>query len=203
MNNQLTARQKEIFDWIYQYFESTGVPPTRAELSHAMGFKSPNAAEDHLKALSRKGVIDLIPGSSRGIRIKELNVGIPLVGRVAAGYPILAVENIEHHYRVDPSMFSPKADYLLRVSGMSMKDIGILDQDLLAVNQTQQVKNGDIVVARIDEEVTVKRFKQTRNIVELIPENPDFNVIKIDLERQPLSIEGLAVGIIRQGQFKG
>ncbi|KXW56805.1 transcriptional repressor LexA [Ferrovum sp. PN-J185] len=201
MNKQLTVRQKQIYDWIYQYLENSGVPPTRAELSHAMGFKSPNAAEDHLKALSRKGVIELIPGSSRGIRIKEINLGIPLVGRVAAGYPILAVENIEHHYRIDPSMFTPKADYLLRVSGMSMKNIGILDQDLLAVKQTTNVKNGDIVVARLDDEVTVKRFKQNNNIVELIPENEDFKIIQVDLKKQPLSIEGLAVGIIRQGQF--
>jgi repressor LexA len=201
MNTQLTARQKEIYDWIYQYLENSGVPPTRAELSHAMGFKSPNAAEDHLKALSRKGVIELIPGSSRGIRIKEINVGIPLVGRVAAGYPVLAVENIEQHYRIDPSMFSPKADYLLRVSGMSMKNIGILDQDLLAVKQTSSVKNGDIVVARIDDEVTVKRFRQYQNIVELIPENEEFKIIQVDLKKQPLSIEGLAVGIIRQGQL--
>ncbi|KRH78709.1 LexA repressor [Ferrovum sp. JA12] len=201
MSAQLTARQKEVFDWIYQYLETSGVPPTRAELSHAMGFKSPNAAEDHLKALAKKGVIELIPGSSRGIRIKELNLGIPLVGRVAAGYPILAVENIEHHYRIDPNMFKPKADYLLRVKGMSMKNIGILDQDLLAVSQIQQVRNGDVVVARVDDEVTVKRFRQNKNIVELIPENTEFNIIEVDLKKQSFNIEGLAVGVIRQGQL--
>jgi repressor LexA len=170
-----------------------------------MGFRSPNAAEDHLKALARKGVIELVPGSARGIRLKELleaandDPGLPLVGRVAAGSPILAAEHVESHLQLDSNLFRPHAHYLLRVQGMSMKDAGILDGDLLAVHQTNQARNGQIVVARIDDEVTVKRFQQKGNRLELLPENPDFKPIVVDLRNQQVTIEGLAVGVIRNG----
>ena len=192
----LTTRQQQILDWIREHLDSTGLPPTRAELCQAMGFRSPNAAEDHLRALARKGAIELLAGASRGIRLTEPD-GLPLVGSVAAGAPILAAEHVENHYRVDPGLFHPGADYLLRVRGQSMRDAGILDGDLLAVHQTPVASNGQIVVARVGEEVTVKRFFQEGRQVELRPENPDFEPIYIDLEMQPLVIEGLGVGIIR------
>ncbi|MDE1990128.1 MAG: transcriptional repressor LexA [Betaproteobacteria bacterium] len=192
----LTPRQQEILDWIRQRLETTGLPPTRAELCQAMGFRSPNAAEDHLKALARKGAIELMAGASRGIRLTEPE-GLPLVGRVAAGSPILAAEHVEGHYRIDPSLFHPSAHYLLRVRGESMRDAGILDQDLLAVHQTSEAGNGQIVVARLGEEVTVKRFFRKGALVELRPENPDFEPIRVDLREEPLVIEGRGVGIIR------
>lgn len=195
---KLTARQQEILQLIKDCISETGMPPTRAEIAETLGFRSANAAEDHLKALARKGVIELMSGASRGIRLLEKE-GLPLVGRVAAGEPILAEEHVEDHLKVDPQLFHPTPDYLLRVSGMSMKDIGILDGDLPAVHHCQTAHNGQIVVARLDEEVTVKRFKQRGNIVNLIAENADFEPIRIDLREQELAIEGIAVGIIRQG----
>ena len=193
---QLTPRQGEILAWIRQYMESTGMPPTRADLSRAMGFRSPNAAEEHLRTLERKGAIELLPGASRGIRLLEQG-GLPLVGKVAAGVPILASEHIEQHYRIDPALFHPRADYLLRVQGMSMRDIGILDGDLLAVHHLAEARSGQVVVARINDEVTVKRFQQTGPIVQLLPENPEFSPIIVDLRETELHIEGLAVGVIR------
>jgi len=195
---KLTARQQQILQLIKDCIRETGMPPTRAEIAESLGFRSANAAEDHLKALARKGVIELMSGSSRGIRILEKE-GLPLVGRVAAGEPILAQEHIEDHLNVDPQLFHPTPDYLLRVNGMSMRDIGILDGDLLAVHHCQTAHNGQIVIARLDDEVTVKRFRQRGNIVSLIAENPDFEPIRVDLREQELAIEGIAVGIIRQG----
>ncbi|MGD2074233.1 MAG: transcriptional repressor LexA [Gammaproteobacteria bacterium] len=197
---ELTRRQGEILALIREYVYQEGYPPTRAEIAAAFGFRSPNAAEEHLRALERKGVIELLPGSSRGIRLLESEVaeeGIPVVGRVAAGEPILAEQHIEDHYPVDPALFHPRAHYLLRVRGMSMRDIGIMDGDLLAVHRTQQVENGQIVVARLDEEVTVKRFRRRGSIVYLMPENQDFEPIRVDLRERPLVIEGLGVGVLR------
>ena len=190
----LTARQQQILQLIRDHITETGMPPTRAEIAQTLGFRSANAAEDHLKALERKGVIELLPGSSRGIRLLEPE-GLPLIGRVAAGQPLLAQEHIEDHMKVDPLLFHPAADYLLRVHGMSMRDIGILDGDLLAVHPV--ANNNQVVVARIGDEVTVKRFRQRGNIVTLIAENPDFEPIKVDLRNQDLTIEGVAVGVIR------
>jgi len=197
---KLTARQQQILDLIKSHIEDTGYPPTRAEIAKILGFKSANAAEEHLKALARKGAIEMVAGASRGIRLPEAQQGLPIIGRVAAGSPILAQEHVESHCNIPDSFFSPRADYLLTVHGMSMKNIGILDGDLLAVHNTDQAKNGDIVVARIEDEVTVKRFKRERNqaIVELWPENEDFDVIKVDLRDANFAIEGLSVGIIRQ-----
>lgn len=196
----LTARQEKVLQLIKNYSEDTGYPPTRAEIARILGYKSANAAEEHIKALARKGAIEVIPGASRGIKLVEPQQGIPLVGRVAAGSPILATEHIEDYCQLPHSFFTPQADYLLRVNGMSMKDAGILDGDLLAVHSTQQVRNGQIVVARIEDEVTVKRFKRVGNRaqVELWPENPDFDVIKVDLRDQEFTIEGLSVGVIRR-----
>lgn len=198
---KLTARQQEIFDHIRSHIDETGYPPTRAEIATVFGFRSANAAEEHLKALARKGAIEMVPGASRGIRLPDHQTGLPLVGRVAAGSPILAEEHIEDHINIPSDFFHPKADYLLTVSGMSMKDVGIMDGDILAVHKTDQAKNGQIVVARIEDEVTVKRFKRERNrsIVELWPENPDFNVIEVDLRDSEFAIEGLSVGVIRRG----
>jgi repressor LexA len=196
----LTQRQQQILDWIREFIDQSGMPPTRADLSKAMGFKSPNAAEEHLRTLQRKGAIEMLPGASRGIRLVESlseALGLPLVGRVAAGSPLLAAEHIEQHYQLDPQLFQPRADYLLRVRGMSMRDIGILDGDLLAVHQVSTAQEGQVVVARIDDEVTVKRFHRHGSIVELLPENPDFQPIIVDLNLQDLHIEGLAVGVIR------
>ena len=199
----LTARQQEVYDLIRDRISQTGMPPTRAEIAQHLGFRSPNAAEEHLKALARKGAIEIVSGASRGIRllIEEEETGLPLIGRVAAGEPLLAEQHIESHYRVDPDLFRPHADFLLRVSGMSMKDIGIMDGDLLAVHKTQDARNGQVVVARINDEVTVKRLKRQGNIVELLPENSDFSPIVVDLRLQELSIEGLAVGVIRNGNW--
>jgi repressor LexA len=197
---KLTARQQEILDLIIRNINETGFPPTRAEIATELGFKSANAAEEHLKALARKGAIEMVAGTSRGIRLPEAVTGIPIVGRVAAGNPVLATENIEDYCSIPKDFFSPNADYLLRVSGMSMKNIGIMDGDLLAVHKTQQARNGDIVVARIEDEVTVKRLHQDKgnHIVELHPENEDFNVINVDLRDSNFAIEGLSVGVIRR-----
>ncbi len=198
--SELTARQAEILDFIRDFAAEEGYPPTRAEIAEAFGFRSPNAAEEHLRALDRKGAIELLSGSSRGIRLlEEAEDGLPVIGRVAAGSPILAEQHIEDRYPVDPALFHPRAHYLLRVRGMSMREAGILDGDLLAVHRTNQARNGQIVVARLDDEVTVKRFRQRGSIVQLLPENPDFEPIRVDLREQPLVIEGLGVGILRNG----
>jgi len=197
---ELTPRQREILDLIRERIEHEGMPPTRAEIARVLGFRSANAAESHLRALARKGVIELTPGASRGIRlIGDAGSGLPLVGRVAAGSPILATEHIEGRYRVDPTLFHPGADFLLRVHGDSMRDAGILEGDLLAVHSTAEAAQGQIVVARLDEEVTVKRFHRDGRRVELRAENPDHAPIRVDLSEQPLVIEGLAVGLIRNG----
>jgi len=206
MNNlrPLTPRQQQIFDLIKDKISETGMPPTRAEIAEFFGFKSANAAEEHLKALAKKGYIHMLPGTSRGIQLAEEFVeqeGLPLVGRVAAGEPILALEHVEEHYKVDGSLFHPAADYLLRVDGESMKDIGILDGDLLAVHQTADVKNGQVIVARVDEDVTVKRFKREGNIVYLHAENESFSPIKVDLASQHFNVEGIAVGVIRSADW--
>ena len=200
---KLTPRQSEILAFIKRCLEDNGYPPTRAEIAQQLGFKSPNAAEEHLKALARKGAIEMTPGASRGIRIPGFEPaaeesGIPVIGRVAAGAPILAQQNVEESCQINPAFFHPKADYLLRVHGMSMKDIGILDGDLLAVHTTREARNGQVVVARIDDEVTVKRFKREGDKVWLLAENPEFAPIEVDLEQQELVIEGLSVGVIRR-----
>ncbi len=195
----LTPRQQEILDFIRRHLETRGAPPTRAEISEAFGFRSPNAAETHLRTLARKGYIEILPGASRGIRLTD-EAGLPLVGRVAAGEPILAEENIEDHVQVDPGLFHPRADYLLRVRGDSMIGAGILDGDLLAVHRTPEARNGQIVVARLEDEVTVKRFRRRGTTLVLEPENPDHAPIEIDLRVTPVAIEGLAVGVIRTGQ---
>ena len=200
----LTNRQQQIYDLIKVKIQDTGMPPTRAEIATFFGFKSANAAEEHLKALAKKGYIEMLAGTSRGIRLVEEMLeaeGLPLIGRVAAGEPILAQEHIEEHYKMDGNLFHPTADYLLRVNGESMKDIGILDGDLLAVHQTTEVQNGQVVVARVENDVTVKRFKREGNIVYLHAENEDFSPIKVDLTNQEFNIEGIAVGIIRSGSW--
>ena len=196
---KLTPRQQEILDFIKNSLEVLGAPPTRAEIAQAFGFASPNAAEEHIKALAKKGVINLEPGSARGIRLVE-QLGLPLIGSVAAGSPILAVENIQHRYQLDPNFFAPKADYLLKVRGNSMIDAGIFDGDLLAVHATREARNGQVVVARIEDEVTVKRYKKRGTVVELIAESAGYEPIIVDTKRQALEIEGLAVGLIRGGQ---
>ena len=193
----LTRRQSEILDFIRDTVSHSGRPPTRAELCTAFGFRSPNAAESHLRALASKGAIVLEEGRARGIRLAD-GVGLPLIGRVAAGSPLLAIEHVESHHTVDPALFSPRADYLLRVRGMSMRDAGILDGDLLAVHKTELARSGQIVVARLHDEVTVKRFEQRQHLIRLIAENPDYAPIEVDLRREPLTIEGLAVGVIRE-----
>ena len=200
---KLTPRQAEILDFIKRCLEDNGFPPTRAEIAQELGFKSPNAAEEHLKALARKGAIEMTPGASRGIRIPGFDSeaeeeGLPIIGRVAAGAPILAQQHIEESCKINPEFFHPKADYLLRVRGMSMKDIGILDGDLLAVHACQEARNGQIVVARIEDEVTVKRYKREGDKVWLIAENTDFSPIEVNLQGQELVIEGLSVGVIRR-----
>ncbi len=200
---KLTPRQSEILAFIRSCLEATGYPPTRAEIAQKLGFKSPNAAEEHLKALARKGAIEMTPGASRGIRIPDYEPStveddLPVIGRVAAGAPILAEQNIEDSCRINPEFFHPRADYLLRVRGMSMKNIGIFDGDLLAVHSTREARNGQVVVARLDDEVTVKRFKREGNHVWLIAENEEFAPIEIDLTQQDLVIEGLSVGVIRR-----
>ena len=197
---QLTPRQSQILEMIQEFIAETGMPPTRADIANALGFKSANAAEEHLRALQKKGVLDLIPGASRGIQLKDSlreQMGLPLVGRVAAGSPILAQEHIETHYKIDPRLFNPKPHYLLRVDGMSMKDAGILDGDLVAVHRTPEVRSRQIVVARIDDEVTVKRYRQEGTVVWLLPENKDFEPIRVDLAEQEMVIEGVVVGVIR------
>ncbi len=199
---ELTPRQKQILELIQDFIYETGMPPTRAEIASELGFKSANAAEEHLRALQRKGVLDLMPGTSRGIQLKDSlrdQMGLPLVGRVAAGSPILAEEHIETHYRIDPQLFNPKPHYLLRVEGMSMRDAGILDGDLVAVHRTPEVRSRQIIVARLDDEVTVKRYRQKGTIVSLLPENADFEPIEVDLREQSLVIEGVVVGVIRDG----
>ncbi len=196
---KLTPRQQEILDFIRNNVEVLGAPLTRAEISAAFGFASHNAAEEHLKALAKKGAIVLEPGSARGIRLVE-QLGLPLIGTVAAGSPILAVENVQARYALDASLFKPRADFLLRVRGLSMLHAGILEGDLLAVHRCSEVRNGQIVVARLDEEVTVKRYRKHGSIVELIAENPDFDPIVVDTRIQPLVIEGVAVGLIRGGE---
>ena len=214
---KLTARQQQILELIQNAVAQTGAPPTRAEIANELGFRSANAAEEHLQALARKGVIELVSGTSRGIRLRSATLRslnesrlkqfslplqslaqlvLPLVGRVAAGSPILAQEHIEHTYHLERSMFQRQPDYLLKVRGMSMRDAGILDGDLLAVQQAKEAKNGQIVVARIGDEVTVKRFRRSKNQIELLPENPDFKVIVIE-PGEPFELEGLAVGLIR------
>jgi repressor LexA len=199
---ELTPRQKQILEMIQEFIAETGMPPTRAEIARQLGFKSANAAEEHLRALQRKGVLELLPGASRGIQLKDSlrdQMGLPLVGRVAAGSPILAQEHIEAHYKIDPQLFSPKPHYLLRVHGMSMKNAGILDGDLVAVHRTPEVRSRQIIVARLDDEVTVKRYRQTGSLVSLLPENEDFEPIEVDLKVQALVIEGVVVGVIRDG----
>lgn len=222
---KLTDRQQQILDLVQSAIERTGAPPTRAEIAAELGFKSANAAEEHLKALARKGVIELVGGTSRGIRLKSdtlraLNearanpygkqfslplpgfaqLTLPLVGRVAAGSPILAQEHIDQTYVVEATMFQRKPDYLLKVRGMSMRDAGILDGDLLAVHRTSEASNGQIVIARIGDEVTVKRFKRRGAMVELIAENRDFAPILVNTRKESLTIEGIAVGLIRDGR---
>lgn len=203
MSEELTSRQMEILALIERHIEDMGLPPTRAEIAKSLGFRSANAAEQHLRALERKGVIELMPGASRGIRVL-MPTGLPVVGRVAAGSPILTEEHIETHYRFDPRLFRRKAHYLLRVSGMSMRDAGILEGDLVAVHRTPDVRNGQIVVARVDDEVTVKRYKAAGHRVYLYPENPDFKTIVVDTRRHTVVIEGVVVGVVRNnGEFLG
>lgn len=197
----LTPRQTQILRLIQRAIMETGMPPTRAEIAKELGFKSVNAAEEHLRALHRKGVIELIPGASRGIQLRDIlreQIGLPLIGRVAAGRPILAEEHIERHYQIDPELFQPKAHYLLKVSGMSMKDAGIHDGDLVAVHRTPEVRNRQIIVARLENEVTVKRYRQEGSVVWLMPENPDFEPIRVDLKEETLMIEGIVVGVVRR-----
>ncbi len=199
---ELTPRQTQILELIQDFIAETGMPPTRAEIARELGFKSANAAEEHLRALKRKGVLELVPGASRGIQLKDSlreQIGLPLVGQVAAGNPILAQENIEAHYRLDPALFNPKPHYLLRVQGMSMRDAGILDGDLVAVHRTPEVRSRQIIVARLDDEVTVKRYRQDGKLVWLLPENDEFEPIEVDLAEQALVIEGVVVGVIRDG----
>jgi repressor LexA len=196
---RLTERQAQILQLIRELVETTGIPPTRAEIARTLGFRSVNAAEDHLRALERKGAIEILPGTSRGIRLKD-SPGIPVIGRVAAGSPVLAEQHIEGRYHLDRTLFRPPADYLLRVRGMSMRDAGILDGDLLAVHRTSEARNGQIVVARLHDEVTVKRFRRRGYEVLLLPENPDFQPIRLDLRHAPLAIEGRGVGLIRNGK---
>lgn len=202
---KLTNRQSDVLETIREFISETGFPPTRAEIARRLGFKSPNAAEEHLKALAKKGAIEMLSGASRGIRLLEdpalaekADAGLPVIGKVAAGFPILAQENVASHVNVPAAMFSPKADYFLSVSGTSMKNIGIMEGDLLAVHKTTTVRDGQIVVARIGEEVTVKRFFQKGSLIRLVPENEDFDDIIVDLESEEFAIEGLSVGVIRQ-----
>jgi repressor LexA len=195
---KLTGRQQQILDFLEDRIQATGMPPTRVEIASELGFRSPNAAEDHLKALARKGVVELIPGTSRGIRVVSPEpLGLPIVGSVAAGSPVLAVENIDERLQLSKDFFHPQAHYLLRVKGLSMKDAGILEGDLIAVNREMEPRNGDIVVARIDDDVTVKRLEKNRGMVELHPENPEFSVIRVDPERHEFAIEGVVVGLLR------
>jgi repressor LexA len=197
---KLTSRQQQVLDLVRQHIDQTGYPPTRADIARDLGFKSANAAEEHLKALARKGAIEMIAGASRGIRLPE-SAGIPIVGRVAAGNPVLAEQNIEEYCDLAPTFFKPRADYFLVVQGDSMIEAGILDGDLLAVHTARVANNGDIVVARIEDEVTVKRLRRTgqKHVVELLPENPDYKPIRVDLRDQAFTIEGISVGVLRRG----
>jgi repressor LexA len=205
---ELTARQSEILRLVRELTEVSGYPPTRAEIAERMGFRSVNAAEQHLRALEKKGAIDIEAGASRGIRVRDGKpagklgrlLELPVIGRVAAGSPILAEEHIVDRYQVDPNLFTPRADYLLRVRGMSMRDAGILEGDLLAVHRTQEARSGQIVVARLADEVTVKRWRRRGHLVQLEAENPEFEPIEVDLRNEPLAIEGVAVGVIRNGK---
>jgi repressor LexA len=216
---KLTARQEQILNLIREAIENTGFPPTRAEIAAELGFRSANAAEEHLQALARKGAIEISPGTSRGIRLLDMGgdgglmrmgtrqmslphpalmqLSLPLVGRVAAGSPILAQEHVEANYNVDPALFSAKPDFLLKVRGMSMRDAGILDGDLLAVKKADSARNGQIVVARLGDDVTVKRYKKSGSLIELLPENPDFKTIRVDTNHDEFALEGLAVGLLR------
>ena len=214
---KLTARQQQILDLIREAIENTGFPPTRAEIANELGFRSANAAEEHLQALARKGAIEISPGTSRGIRLLDLTPGLragaarqmalphpalmqlslPLIGQVAAGSPILAEEHIEATYKVDASLFVSKPDFLLKVKGLSMRDAGIMDGDLLAVKKVDSAKNGQIIVARLGDEVTVKRYRKSGGLVELLPENPDFEPIRVEPSRDNFALEGLAVGLLR------
>jgi len=196
--DHLTPRQAEILALIRDSIEHTGAPPTRAEIATAFGFRSPNAAEEHLRALVRKGVIAMDEGRARGIRLL-IDTGLPVIGHVAAGSPILAQEHITHRHQIDPKLFAPRADYLLRVRGLSMRDVGILDGDLLAVHRTAEARSGQIVVARVHDDVTVKRLARRGSLIELLPENPDFEPIRVDPRREVFAIEGIAVGLIRDG----
>src|SRR5262245_2806313 len=206
--DELTERQSEILKLIRELTEVSGYPPTRAEIAERMGFRSVNAAEQHLRALERKGAIEISSGASRGIRVRDGRpasrlgrlLELPVVGRVAAGSPILAEEHLQGRYQVDPNLFTRRADYLLRVRGMSMRDAGILEGDLLAVHRTQEARTGQVVVARLADEVTVKRFRRRGHAVQLLPENPDFEPIEVDLRNEALVIEGIAVGVIRNGR---
>lgn len=217
---KLTARQEEILGLIRDAIETTGFPPTRAEIANELGFRSANAAEEHLQALARKGAIEISPGTSRGIRLLDrpadgkkirrtsssqlalphpalMQLTLPLIGRVAAGSPILAEEHVSATYQVDPSLFTARPDYLLKVRGMSMRDAGIMDGDLLAVKKTDSARDGQIVVARLDDDVTVKRFRRNGSSIELLPENPDFDVIRLEPGKHEFALEGLAVGLLR------
>jgi repressor LexA len=204
----LTDRQSEILKLIRELTEVSGFPPTRAEIAERMGFRSVNAAEQHLRALEKKGAIEISSGASRGIRVRDGRpasrlgrlLELPVIGRVAAGSPMLAEEHVQGRYQVDPNLFTPRADYLLRVRGMSMRDAGILEGDLLAVHRTQEARSGQVVVARLADEVTVKRFRRRGHAVQLLPENPDFEPLEVDLRNEPLVIEGIAVGVIRNGK---
>ena len=204
----LTDRQSEILKLVRELTESTGYPPTRAEIARAMGFRSVNAAEQHLRALEKKGALDIESGASRGLRVRDTKavhrmgklMELQVIGRVAAGSPILADEHVQGRYQVDPAMFTPRADYLLKVRGMSMRDAGILEGDLLAVHRTDDARTGQVVVARVGDEVTVKRLRRRGNSVQLLPENPDFEPIEVDARSGEFAIEGLAVGIIRNGK---
>ena len=194
--DELTPKQQKIFDFIRTNIERSGFPPTRSEIQAAFGFRSPNAAEDHLRKLAQRNAIEILPGTARGIRLKD-GGGLPLIGRVAAGSPILAEAHVQGRYQVDPALFKPRADYLLRVRGLSMRDAGILDGDLLAVHRTGEARSGQIVVARVNNEVTVKRLRRRGAGIELLPENPDFEPIVIDTRDESFVIEGVAVGLIR------
>jgi repressor LexA len=204
--NALTERQAEILRLVRELTEVSGYPPTRAEIAERMGFRSVNAAEQHLRALEKKGAIEISSGASRGIRVRDARpasrrlLELPVIGRVAAGSPMLAEEHVQGHYQLDPNLFTPRADYLLRVRGMSMRDAGIIEGDLLAVHRTAEVRSGQVVVARLGDEVTVKRFRRRGNTVQLEAENPEFAPIEVDLRRDSFAIEGIAVGVIRNGK---
>ena len=204
--SDLTPRQTQILRLIQRFIMQTGMPPTRAEIARELGFRSANAAEEHLRALARKGVIALVPGTSRGIQLKDTireQMGLPLIGRVAAGRPILAEENVEARFQIDPALFQPRPHYLLKVTGMSMKDAGILDGDLVAVHRTSEVRSRQIVVARLENEVTVKRYRQEGSVVWLMPENEEFEPIRVNLKEQSFIIEGIVVGVLRRGKATG